>query len=153
MTSGVKQALPQVLMPKTGVEGKAARNRAPQGDFAEALGLGKFARQLKSGEAKADRHDVEAGPALPRLAAKLDTAIDRTQGIASKLEVAVGKPTEEGPADSELAAGKDIGLTRFADAGGHYAPLCRSGASTRRRSRAGNRHRTGRVQQSATSVR
>ncbi len=42
-------------MPKTGVEGKAARNRAPQGDFAEALGIGKSAKQQKSAEAKAER--------------------------------------------------------------------------------------------------
>ena len=42
MTSGVKQALPPVLAPKTGAEGKAVRNRMPQADFAEALGIGNF---------------------------------------------------------------------------------------------------------------
>ena len=103
MTSGVKQALPQVLMPKTGVEGKAARNRAPQGDFAETLGIGKFARQLKSGEAKIDRQEVEARPSWPRLAAKLDTAIDRTQGIASKL-AATPEPDKEPQRSTEDVA-------------------------------------------------
>ena len=53
MTSGVKQALPQVLMPKAAVEGKAARGR-PQGDFAETLGIDKSARQAK-GQAPAGR--------------------------------------------------------------------------------------------------
>lgn len=104
MTSGVKQALPQVLMPKAGVEGKAARNRAPQGDFAETLGLGKVAKQLKSEQAKAGSQEVEARPSWPRLAAKLDTAIDRVQEIAAKLEApaSLEEPETKEPADDKL---------------------------------------------------
>jgi chemotaxis protein MotD len=88
MTSGVKQALPQVLMPKTAAEAKAARNRALQGDFAEALGIGKSAKPQKSSEAKAGRQDVEAKPLWQRLAAKLETAAEHSQEIAAKLETA-----------------------------------------------------------------
>jgi chemotaxis protein MotD len=101
MTSGVKQALPQVLMPKTGVEGKAARNRAPQGDFAEALGVGKSSKQQKPNEAKAERTEVEAKPLWQRLAAKLETAAEHSRVIAAKLEAASEEPeTEE--ADDQI---------------------------------------------------
>ncbi len=86
MTSGVKQALPQVLMPKAGAEGKAGRNRAPQGDFAEALGLPKAGQQPKQADIRADRS--EPRPVWPHLASRLDNAIDRTQDIAAKLEAA-----------------------------------------------------------------
>jgi chemotaxis protein MotD len=101
MTSAVKQALPQVLMPKPGVEGKAARSRAPQGDFAEALGIGKSTKQVKPGEAKVDRQDIEAKPLWQRLAAKLGTAAAHSQEIAAKLEAAaLPEETEaEEPAD------------------------------------------------------
>jgi chemotaxis protein MotD len=98
MTSGVKQALPQVLMPKTGAEGKAARNRAPQGDFAEALGIGKSAKQQKSSEAKASRQEVEAKPLWQRLAAKLETAAEHSREIAAKLDAAA---TSEEPEVNE----------------------------------------------------
>jgi chemotaxis protein MotD len=111
MTSGVKQALPQVLMPKTGAEGKAARNRAPQGDFAEALGIGKSSKQPKSAEAKAERQQIEAKPLWQRLAAKLDTA-DRTQD--SKLEAVTPKePAEKEPAEDKPGTSKadDAGTT------------------------------------------
>jgi chemotaxis protein MotD len=114
MTSGVKQALPQVLMPKAGIEAKAARNRASHGDFAETLGIGKFAKQQKSGEAKADRQETEARPPWQRLAAKLDTAIDHTQGVGQKLAVALPepdpekKPAAELPADDFESAAKDL---------------------------------------------
>ena len=103
MTNGVKQALPQVLMPKTGVEGKAARNRAPQADFAETLGIGEIARQLKSGEARIDRQEVEARPSWQRLAARLDTAIGRAQLIASKL-AATPEPDKEPQRSTEDVA-------------------------------------------------
>ncbi len=96
MTSGVKQALPQVLMPKTGAEGKAVRNRAPQADFAEALGTGKFSRAAKSADVKADRAAADASPAWPRFASKLDNSIDRTRDVVSKPYEAVSskEPTE-----------------------------------------------------------
>ena len=96
MTSGVKQALPQVLMPKTGVEGKAARSRAPQGDFAEALGIGKSSKQQKSAEAKAERSEVEAKPLWQRLAVKFETAAEHSRVIAAKLEAASEEPEPEG---------------------------------------------------------
>lgn len=104
MTSGVKPALPQVLMAKTGAEGKAARNRTLQGDFAEALGLPKTGKPPKPADAGADRSDASssAGPAWPRLASKLDNSIGRTQDVASKLdepaspkELADKEPAEE----------------------------------------------------------
>ena len=85
MTSGVKPALPQMPMPR--IEGKAAGNHAAHGDFAETLGIGKPATKAKSGEARPITSKSSA-PAWPRMAAKLDTAIDRTHGIAAKLEVA-----------------------------------------------------------------
>lgn len=95
MTSGVKQAVPQVLMSKTGVEAKAARNRAPQGDFAEALGVGKSSKQQKPAEAKAERPEVEAKPLWQRLAAKLETAAEHSRVIAAKLEAASEEPEAE----------------------------------------------------------
>jgi chemotaxis protein MotD len=95
MTGGVKQALPQVLMPKTGVEGKAVRNRAPQADFAEALGIGMSAKQQKSSEAKAGQQGVEAKPLWQRLAAKLETAAEHSREIAAKLEAAAASEEPE----------------------------------------------------------
>lgn len=97
MTSGVKQALPQVLMPKTGVDGKAARSRMPQTDFAEALGIGKSSKQPKSTEAKADRHEVEAKPLWQRLAVKLNTPAEHAQD--PKLDATTSKE----PGEKELA--------------------------------------------------
>jgi flagellar hook-length control protein FliK len=104
MTSGVKQALPQVLMPKAGVEGKATRNRAPQGDFAEALGIGKSSKQPKSAEAKADRQEIEVKPSWQRLAVKLETAAEHSKVIAAKLEAAAlsEEPEAEEPTDDKL---------------------------------------------------
>jgi hypothetical protein len=81
MTSGVKQALPQILTPKAGIDGKAAHNRAPRADFAETLGMGN--------DAKPDLPEADARPSWPRLASKLDEAIDRTQEIAPKFEAEV----------------------------------------------------------------
>lgn len=88
MTSGVKQALPQVLMSKAGGEGKAARNHAPQADFAETLGMSKFSAKAKA-EAKADLPETDTRAPWPRLASKLDEAIDRTQDMTSKLEAKI----------------------------------------------------------------
>lgn len=106
MTSGVKQALPQVLMPKTGVEGKAARNRAPQGDFAEALGVGKSSKQQKSAEAKAERPEVEVKPLWQRLAAKLETAAGHSRVIAAKLAAASEEPEAEEADDDQIGSGE-----------------------------------------------
>jgi flagellar hook-length control protein FliK len=108
MTSGVKQALPQVLMPKTGAESKAARNRAPQSDFADALALPKAGKQPKQADAKADRSDSRPESRLvwPHLASKLDIAIDRTQ--VAKLEPATQKKPMGKEADkSETHYGGD----------------------------------------------
>ena len=113
MTSGVKPALPQMPMPR--IEGKVAGKHAAHGNFAETLGIGKPATKAKSGEAKADHQQVEAQPAWPRMAAKLDTAIDRTHSIAAKLEVVQSKVSRERSesassdedADDELPVGKE----------------------------------------------
>jgi chemotaxis protein MotD len=104
MTSGVNQALPQVLVPAS--DGKGARYRAPQGNFAETLGIGKAAKQLKSGE-KADRQHVEMQLTWRRLAAELDTTIDRSHGIASSLDSLLTKEENE-TTDGELAADEEI---------------------------------------------
>ncbi len=95
MTSGVKQSLPPVLAPKTGAEGKAVRNRMPQADFAEALGIGKLSKQLNSGNARADRQDIEAKPLWQRLAEKLETATGRSQEVAAEPET-VTSPEDPG---------------------------------------------------------
>jgi chemotaxis protein MotD len=95
MTSSVKQALPQVLMPKAGVDGKAPRSRTPQGDFAEALGIGKSAKQVKLGEAKSDRQEIEVKPLWQRLAANLDTAAAHSREIAAKLAAAASPEETE----------------------------------------------------------
>ncbi|HEY6630485.1 MAG TPA: flagellar hook-length control protein FliK, partial [Rhizobiaceae bacterium] len=104
----MKQALPQVLMPKAGVEGKAARNRAPQGDFVEALGIGKLSKQPRPAEIKADRQEIGAKPLWQRLAAKLDTA-DRT-----------GNPEPEAAAPTK-PAGKEASEDRPAPSTGDDA--------------------------------
>jgi len=91
MTSEVMQSLPQVLMPKAGGEGKAARNRAPQADFAETLGMGKHSGKSKTADAKADLPQTDARPPWPRLASKLDE-IDRTQEVASTLDAMIDEP-------------------------------------------------------------
>jgi chemotaxis protein MotD len=111
MTSGVKQALPQVLMPKPGVESKTARNRAPLADFAEALGAGKSAKQVKSGETKAGRQEIEAKPLWQRLAAKLDTAVEHSEVIAAKLEAATSSEEPE----AEEPTGDELGKPRKSD--------------------------------------
>ena len=115
MTSGVKQALPQVLMPKAGAEGKAARNRAPQGDFAEALGLPKAGKQPKQADARANRS--ESRPVWPHLASRLDNAIDRTQDIAAKLEAATASKKPAGKEPDKLET------HRKADDAEEVAPL------------------------------
>ena len=58
MTSAVKPALPPMLMMKAGIDGKGARSRAPQPDFAEALGIGKQDSSKKSPTVKADGGDT-----------------------------------------------------------------------------------------------
>ena len=115
MTSGVKQALPQVLMPKTGLDGKAGCNRAPQGDFVEALGIGKVSKQPKPAEAKAGGQEIEAKPLWQRLAAKLDTP-DRTP--APKPEaVAAQEPAEKEAVEDRppAARGEDVGDAAVGD--------------------------------------
>ena len=110
MTSGVKQSLPPVLAPKTGAEGKAVRNRMPQADFAEALGIGKLSKQPNSGNARADRHDIEAKSLWQRLAEKLETATGRSQEVAAEPET--------------VTSPKDPGLKKTADddaVGKHHA--------------------------------
>ncbi len=110
MTSGVKQSLPPVLAPKTGAEGKAVRNRMPQADFAEALGIGKLSKQPNSGNARADRQDIEAKPLWQRLAEKLETATGRSQEVAAEPET--------------VTSPKDPGLKKTADddaVGKHHA--------------------------------
>ena len=81
MTNGVKQTLPQVLMPGAGVEAKA-RGRMEQGDFAEALGMGKAARQA-GGDVVSDRQDIDIRlPAWPSFASKLGGAIESAREAA-----------------------------------------------------------------------
>jgi len=75
MTSGVKPALPPILMQKAGLESKGARGRAPQADFAEALGIGKQDSSKKSAAMKAD--GGEPVTTWPRLATKLGNAFER----------------------------------------------------------------------------
>jgi chemotaxis protein MotD len=110
MTSGVKQALPQVLTPNAGVEGRSPRNRAPQGDFADTLATSKAARQPKAVQSKVDRPDADPPGAWPRLTAKLGTAIDRMQGVGSKLVVEPAEPdkrhaAEQSADDAGIATG------------------------------------------------
>lgn len=115
MTSGVKQALPQVLMPKIGVDGKAARNRMPQGDFAEALGMAKQTKPPKPGDAKPNQLE-DVRPAWPRLASKLD-AIDRTQAPAMRFEtpalLSEDTKEEHAAADDRPEARAETGADRI----------------------------------------
>ena len=107
MTSGVKQALPQVPDAEDR-EGKAARNRAPQGNFAETLGIGKAARQLRSGEAKADRPQVEMQPSWrgwPQSSTQRSTA--RTASLPGSSSL-LDQGTKNETADGELPASKEI---------------------------------------------
>jgi len=90
MTSGVKPALPPMLMMKAGIEGKGARSRAPQADFAEALGVGKQDSSKKSAAMKADGGDPVT--AWPRLGAKLGSAIERAHHAPLEHEVPNDKP-------------------------------------------------------------
>lgn len=108
MTSGVKQALPQMPMPKPGIEGRPSRNRMPQGNFAEALGIGKLARQpraveAKPGDGRIDRQEAALPPSWQRLATKLDTAIDRAQPVAKP--EAVVPQLEKSRKDAEAGSG------------------------------------------------
>lgn len=84
MTSGVNQALPPVLASQTGADGKAVRIRMPQGDFAEALGIGMPSKQLNSGNARADRQNIEAKSLWQRLAEKLEIATGRSPEVAAE---------------------------------------------------------------------
>jgi len=110
MTSGVKQSLPPILAPKIGAEGKAVRNRTPQTDFAEALGIGKLSKH-SSGDAKTDRQDIEAKPLWQRLAAKLETAAGRSRETPAEPETATSSEdpspkTAVDDTDGEHHAGK-----------------------------------------------
>lgn len=84
MTGVVKQAMPPVLMQKAGIESKGARGRAPQADFAEALGIGKQDSSKKSAAMKADGGDPVT--AWPRLATKLESAFERVHHAPLKPE-------------------------------------------------------------------
>lgn len=108
MTSGVKQALPQFVMSKAGSEGKAARSRMPNADFAETLGIGKPSGKAKT-DGKPNLPEADAGASLSRLASRLDGAIDRTQDTASKLEPII---------DASKDADKDEKSDARAEAGG-----------------------------------
>ena len=89
MTSGVKQALPQILMPKPNADRQALRNRANDRDFGEALGIAKKGRQEISGKLP-----VDAEQRWPRFGTKLDAAIDRTSGLGSKLSLKIAEPEQ-----------------------------------------------------------
>lgn len=93
MTSGVKPALPPMLMMKAGIESKGARSRAPQADFAEALGIGKQDSSKKSAAMKAEGGDPVT--AWPRLGAKLGSAIERAHHAPLEPEVANEEPGEQ----------------------------------------------------------
>jgi chemotaxis protein MotD len=97
MTSGVKPALPPMLMMKAGIEGKGARSRAPQADFAEALGIGKQDSSKKSAAMKAEGGDPVT--AWPRLGAKLGSAIERAHHAPLEPEVPTVRLNEE-PGDN-----------------------------------------------------
>ncbi|MEP9389708.1 flagellar hook-length control protein FliK [Mesorhizobium sp. KR9-304] len=105
MTSGVKLALPQVLAPKAGVEGRSLRNLAPHGDFADTLAAGKVATQPKAVQSKDDQQDAVPPGAWPRLTAKLGTAIDRMQG--SRLAIEPADPDVQHAAEQSA---DDVGI-------------------------------------------
>lgn len=100
MTSGVKQVLPQVLMPKAGAGGKGARNPAQQSGFAEALGgAGKSPQQPGSAEVRSGWSKTEATSLWQRLAAKLETAA----GHAAKADMATGQTAKLDIATADAA--------------------------------------------------
>ncbi len=87
MTSGVKQALPQFAMPKTGVEGKTQPGRKGGADFTEALG--KLVEKAQAGnakEARATAQDTDMRTGWPRFANRLDASEDGTSQQASPLD-------------------------------------------------------------------
>ena len=106
MTSVVKQAMPPMLMQKAGIESKGARGRAPQADFAEALGIGKQDSSKKSATMKADGGDPVT--AWPRLATKLESAFERVHHAPLKAE-ADGDGLDEQLGDT---SGDDASSTR-----------------------------------------
>ncbi len=89
MTSGVKQAMPQNLMPKSNADRQVLRNRANDRDFGEALGIARKGKQEAAG-----KHQLDAEPRWPRFGTKLDAAIDRTSGLGSKLSLTVTEPEQ-----------------------------------------------------------
>jgi flagellar hook-length control protein FliK len=94
MTSRVMQAMPQLPATQTGVDGKTARKGAPQGDFADALGLGKTSK-VASGTSTATELDVRpARSVLPRLTPKFDSAIDTSQEPIQELDVVLPRPVD-----------------------------------------------------------
>jgi len=87
MTSGVKQALPQFAMPKSGVEGKTQPGRKGAADFTEALG--KLVEKAQAGsakEARATAQDADLRTGWPRFANRIDGSEDGTSQQASPLD-------------------------------------------------------------------
>jgi len=103
MTSLVKPAMPPALVQKAGLESKMARSRAPQVDFAEALGIAKQDSSKKSAAMNAEGGNPVT--AWPRLATKLGSAFEPVHHPALKPEAPGDSADEEPgnkPADGDL---------------------------------------------------
>lgn len=120
MTSGVRPALPQILMSASGVEGKAgARNRAPLADFAETLGVDKQPGKQKAANGSAD---APPRPSWPRFASQFDQRVGRTQDTLPETEAAplTTDQGDENPSDArqefraEPSPSKDLVLPAIA---------------------------------------
>src|SRR5690606_26283654 len=85
MTSGVKQALPQLAIPKTGVEGKGISGRKGGAGFTEALGkLGDKTHTSGSREAPPTRQDTDLRSGWPRFANRLGASDDQASAALGK---------------------------------------------------------------------
>ncbi|MEQ1944686.1 flagellar hook-length control protein FliK [Mesorhizobium sp. VNQ89] len=113
MTSGVKQALPLLSIPKAGVEGKAVPGRKGGPDFMEALG--KLVENDRSADTKHARttsqeNDLRSG--WPRFANRLDASEDQATQSASPLARSAGSTTAE---TEDTSAGDDAAKTEQDD--------------------------------------
>lgn len=75
MTSGVRQALPQIAAQQPGSGLRGLRGRTPEENFADALGIGKPSRETRAEPAKVDPpKETSSRTAWPHTAAKFDSS-------------------------------------------------------------------------------
>ncbi|MBL8577522.1 MAG: flagellar hook-length control protein FliK [Mesorhizobium sp.] len=112
MTSGVKQALPQFAMPKTGTDGKAMPGRKGGADFTEALGK-LVGKTDGSRDAVATRRDSDLRAGWPRFA----NQFDNSGGQPASLDRPAVSPSHEmkGDATGDADAEKNDPATDILD--------------------------------------